>query len=71
MVEYQGEKMSKSLGNLVIASRVLEHHSADAFRLYLFSHHYRTAWEYVDYEIEEWGTWFTTCGKHSKHPRIR
>ncbi len=54
MVEYQGEKMSKSLGNLVIASKVLESFSADAFRLYLFSHHYRTAWEYVDYEIEEW-----------------
>ena len=28
--------------------------SADAFRLYLFSHHYRTAWEYIDAEIEEW-----------------
>ena len=54
MVEYQGEKMSKSLGNLVIASNVLENFSADAFRLYLFSHHYRTAWEYIDAEIEEW-----------------
>lgn len=54
MVEYQGEKMSKSLGNLVIASKVLEDFPADAFRLYLFAHHYRTAWEYVDYEIEEW-----------------
>lgn len=54
MVGYQNEKMSKSLGNLVLASKVLEDFPADAFRLYLFSHHYRSAWEYVDYEIEEW-----------------
>jgi L-cysteine:1D-myo-inositol 2-amino-2-deoxy-alpha-D-glucopyranoside ligase len=54
MVEYLGEKMSKSLGNLVIAGKVLEDYSADAFRLYLFSHHYRSAWEYVDEEIDEW-----------------
>jgi L-cysteine:1D-myo-inositol 2-amino-2-deoxy-alpha-D-glucopyranoside ligase len=54
MVEYQGEKMSKSLGNLVIASNVLQDFTADAFRLYLFSHHYRDAWEYVDAEIEAW-----------------
>jgi L-cysteine:1D-myo-inositol 2-amino-2-deoxy-alpha-D-glucopyranoside ligase len=54
MVEYLGDKMSKSLGNLVIASNVLAKFPADAFRLYLFSHHYRTPWEYVDEEIEEW-----------------
>jgi L-cysteine:1D-myo-inositol 2-amino-2-deoxy-alpha-D-glucopyranoside ligase len=52
MVEYQGEKMSKSLGNLVIASNVLADYPADAFRLYLFSHHYRTPWEYIDEEID-------------------
>jgi L-cysteine:1D-myo-inositol 2-amino-2-deoxy-alpha-D-glucopyranoside ligase len=54
MVGYQSEKMSKSLGNLVIASQVLKSHSSDAFRLYLFSHHYRDSWEYVDEEIEPW-----------------
>jgi L-cysteine:1D-myo-inositol 2-amino-2-deoxy-alpha-D-glucopyranoside ligase len=48
MVEYQGEKMSKSLGNLVLARDVLQYHSPDALRLYLHSHHYRTPWEYVD-----------------------
>jgi L-cysteine:1D-myo-inositol 2-amino-2-deoxy-alpha-D-glucopyranoside ligase len=56
MVEYQGEKMSKSLGNLVIASQVLERYSSDGFRLYLFSHHYRSQWEYMDDEIDEWET---------------
>ena len=46
MVRYEGEKMSKSLGNLVLARDVLRYHSADAIRLYLLSHHYRDAWEY-------------------------
>jgi cysteinyl-tRNA synthetase len=54
MVEYQGEKMSKSLGNLVLASTLLESWSADAIRLYLFSHHYRASWEFIDDEMESW-----------------
>jgi len=48
MVRYQGEKMSKSLGNLVLARDVLRIHSADALRLYLHSNHYRDAWNYRD-----------------------
>jgi L-cysteine:1D-myo-inositol 2-amino-2-deoxy-alpha-D-glucopyranoside ligase len=54
MVRYQGEKMSKSLGNLVLARDVLASYSADSVRLYLFSHHYRDSWEYVDEEVDEW-----------------
>ncbi len=54
MVEYQGAKMSKSLGNLVLVRDVLETYSADALRLYLFSHHYRSAWEYRDEVVDEW-----------------
>jgi L-cysteine:1D-myo-inositol 2-amino-2-deoxy-alpha-D-glucopyranoside ligase len=56
MVDYQGEKMSKSLGNLVLVDDVLKEYSADAFRLYLMAHHYRERWEYVDDEMEEWAT---------------
>ncbi|HYI24082.1 MAG TPA: cysteine--tRNA ligase [Thermomicrobiales bacterium] len=56
MVEYQGEKMSKSLGNLVLASTLLETYSADAIRLYLFSHHYRAPWEFLDDEMETWAS---------------
>ena len=48
MVYYQGEKMSKSLGNLVIVRDVLRHYRADALRLYLHSHHYRRSFEYED-----------------------
>ncbi|MCC6314633.1 MAG: cysteine--tRNA ligase [Thermomicrobiales bacterium] len=54
MVDYQGEKMSKSLGNLVLVSDVLENHHPDALRLYLFSNHYRSTWEYFDAELEQW-----------------
>ena len=48
MVEYQGAKMSKSLGNLVLVRDVLRRQSGDAIRLYLLSHHYRTPFEYED-----------------------
>jgi L-cysteine:1D-myo-inositol 2-amino-2-deoxy-alpha-D-glucopyranoside ligase len=54
MVRYQGEKMSKSLGNLVLVSDVLDSYNADTLRLYLLSNHYRTDWEFVDGELERW-----------------
>jgi L-cysteine:1D-myo-inositol 2-amino-2-deoxy-alpha-D-glucopyranoside ligase len=54
MVGYNGEKMSKSLGNLVLVSDVLKNYSSDALRLYLFSNHYRTPWTYDDNEIDRW-----------------
>jgi L-cysteine:1D-myo-inositol 2-amino-2-deoxy-alpha-D-glucopyranoside ligase len=49
MVSYHGEKMSKSLGNLVFVSRLL----ADgvdpmAIRMALLAHHYRSDWEWTD-----------------------
>jgi L-cysteine:1D-myo-inositol 2-amino-2-deoxy-alpha-D-glucopyranoside ligase len=56
MVDYQGEKMSKSLGNLVIVRDVLNSYSCDALRLYLMSNHYRSRWEYQDDEIEHWAS---------------
>jgi len=56
MVRYQGEKMSKSLGNLVLVRDALEHYSSDALRLYLFSHHYRSAWEYREDEVDNWAS---------------
>ncbi len=54
IVRYQGEKMSKSLGNLVLVSDVLDSYNADTLRLYLLSNHYRTDWEFVDGELERW-----------------
>ena len=54
MVGYNGEKMSKSLGNLVLVSDALKDYSADAVRLYLFSNHYRGPWIFEDAELERW-----------------
>jgi L-cysteine:1D-myo-inositol 2-amino-2-deoxy-alpha-D-glucopyranoside ligase len=56
MVDYQGEKMSKSLGNLVLVRDLLADYHPDAIRLYLFSNHYRTSWEFQDGAIDEWAT---------------
>jgi L-cysteine:1D-myo-inositol 2-amino-2-deoxy-alpha-D-glucopyranoside ligase len=46
MVRYEGRKMSKSLGNLVLVSQTLERAPAAAVRLYLASHRYRRDWEF-------------------------
>lgn len=46
MVYHEGEKMSKSLGNLIMIRDLLKSWSPDAIRLYLASHHYRQSWSY-------------------------
>ena len=46
LVRYEGRKMSKSLGNLVLVSQALERAPAAAVRLYLASHHYRRDWSF-------------------------
>jgi L-cysteine:1D-myo-inositol 2-amino-2-deoxy-alpha-D-glucopyranoside ligase len=51
MVYHEGEKMSKSLGNLVMARDLLQAYSADAIRAYLLNHHYRSTWEYDEAEL--------------------
>ncbi|WP_110183403.1 cysteine--1-D-myo-inosityl 2-amino-2-deoxy-alpha-D-glucopyranoside ligase [Nocardioides solisilvae] len=52
MVAYDGEKMSKSRGNLVFVSH-LRHSDVDpmAIRLVLLRHHYRSDWEWTDAEL--------------------
>jgi L-cysteine:1D-myo-inositol 2-amino-2-deoxy-alpha-D-glucopyranoside ligase len=51
MVGYQGEKMSKSLGNLVFVRQLLERVPAATVRLLLAGHHHRASWEYNDAEL--------------------
>lgn len=46
MVQHEGEKMSKSLGNLILVRELLERYSSDALRLYLANYHYRQSWAY-------------------------
>lgn len=54
MVEYDGEKMSKSLGNLVWVRELLEAGwTADAIRLCMAGHHYRDRWEYTAEDLAQ------------------
>jgi L-cysteine:1D-myo-inositol 2-amino-2-deoxy-alpha-D-glucopyranoside ligase len=46
MVRLGGEKMSKSLGNLVFVHTLLENHDPAAIRLVLLAHRYRESWDF-------------------------
>ncbi len=48
MVQMDGEKMSKSLGNLVFVSDLLKAWDARAIRLAVQAHHYRDSWSWND-----------------------
>src|SRR5262249_6047939 len=52
MVNYEGEKMSKSLGNLVFVSELLKHGDPRAIRLALMRHHYRHGFEWYDTDLD-------------------
>jgi L-cysteine:1D-myo-inositol 2-amino-2-deoxy-alpha-D-glucopyranoside ligase len=53
LVSYQGHKMSKSRGNLVFVSKLLNAGvDPSAIRLGLLAHHYRSEWEWHDADIE-------------------
>jgi L-cysteine:1D-myo-inositol 2-amino-2-deoxy-alpha-D-glucopyranoside ligase len=69
MVAYAGEKMSKSLGNLVKVSELVAG-GADprAIRLAVAAHHYRSDWEWFDDDLSaaderllRWTTWARTA----------
>ena len=53
MVSYEGEKMSKSLGNLVFVSDLLQVADPRAIRLALMRHHYRAGFEWYDTDLDE------------------
>ncbi|MCC6225716.1 MAG: cysteine--tRNA ligase [Microthrixaceae bacterium] len=48
MVRMDGEKMSKSLGNLVFVSDLVKDWDPMAIRLAVIGHHYRHSWEWND-----------------------
>jgi L-cysteine:1D-myo-inositol 2-amino-2-deoxy-alpha-D-glucopyranoside ligase len=52
MVGLDGEKMSKSLGNLVFVEDLLEKCEPAVARLALLSHHYREDWEWHEEEVD-------------------
>ncbi|MHA6668232.1 cysteine--1-D-myo-inosityl 2-amino-2-deoxy-alpha-D-glucopyranoside ligase [Homoserinimonas sp. A447] len=74
MVAYQGEKMSKSLGNLVFVSE-LTAAGVDprAIRLALLAHHYRSDWEWTDADLQSaterlgaWRAWAAAPGENDQ-----
>jgi L-cysteine:1D-myo-inositol 2-amino-2-deoxy-alpha-D-glucopyranoside ligase len=52
MLRYHGEKMSKSLGNLVLVQDLLRSWSGDAIRHYLIAHHYRDELDFNETVLE-------------------
>ena len=52
MVHQDGEKMSKSLGNLTLVSDLLKDYSANAIRVTLLNHHYRYPWECFSEDLQ-------------------
>jgi L-cysteine:1D-myo-inositol 2-amino-2-deoxy-alpha-D-glucopyranoside ligase len=54
LVAYEGTKMSKSLGNLVLVSKLTQAgHDAAAVRLTVLGHHYRSDWEWYAGELDD------------------
>jgi L-cysteine:1D-myo-inositol 2-amino-2-deoxy-alpha-D-glucopyranoside ligase len=57
MLRYRGEKMSKSLRNLVLVRDLLASHDADTIRVLLLRHHYRESWEYTEDQLVAAADW--------------
>jgi L-cysteine:1D-myo-inositol 2-amino-2-deoxy-alpha-D-glucopyranoside ligase len=53
MASLGGEKMSKSLGNLVFVDELAERYPAGAIRLYLLEHRYRETFEWSEEHLAE------------------
>jgi L-cysteine:1D-myo-inositol 2-amino-2-deoxy-alpha-D-glucopyranoside ligase len=53
MVSLGGEKMSKSVGNLVFASDLLKEWEPEAVRLAVINHHYRFPWEWTERDMPD------------------
>lgn len=78
MVSYQGEKMSKSLGNLVLVSRLVASGvDPRVIRLALLSEHYRGDWEWTDdhllaaeARLATWTAWAASAPDDAGHELV-
>jgi L-cysteine:1D-myo-inositol 2-amino-2-deoxy-alpha-D-glucopyranoside ligase len=72
MVRMDGEKMSKSLGNLVFVDALLETYDPRAVRLAIVAHHYRHPWEWHDQLMptaaERLETWKAAAAPERRDP---
>jgi len=55
MIQFTGEKMAKSVGNIALLHEVLERHGRDAVVMYLISGHYRQPLAFSDAELQDAG----------------
>ncbi|WP_193104557.1 cysteine--1-D-myo-inosityl 2-amino-2-deoxy-alpha-D-glucopyranoside ligase [Brachybacterium sp. FME24] len=74
MVAHEGEKMSKSLGNLVFVHRLVRDGvDPRVIRLVLMAHHYRADWAWSEDEVDlaaaRLETYRTAAALHGQHPR--
>ena len=51
MVRHDGEKMSKSVGNLVFVGELARRVPGDAVRIMLAEHHFRSSWDFNEDEL--------------------
>lgn len=68
-VSYQGKKMSKSLGNLVMVSDIIKRYSSNVIRWYLISHHYRQSWEFFENDLNKSKNDFTQIFRYIKNQK--
>lgn len=74
LVSYQGHKMSKSRGNLVFVSELLDSGVLPGvLRLALLAHHYRTEWEWFESDLDlakrRIAAWRTGYSRVSEDPQ--
>ena len=74
MVGLEGAKMSKSLGNLVFVTDLLERYEGAALRRYLLSHHYRADWSFDESALAEaasgYKRWCDAAGEQGRRPDL-
>ena len=53
LVNFEGSKMSKSVGNVLTVRDILKEYGPDTLRMYLLSHHYREDMEFEEKELKK------------------
>src|SRR5256712_5645127 len=68
MLRYRGQKMSKSLHNLVLVRDLLSRYDADSIRVLMLRHHYRESWEYTPEQLDEAVAWTGRLRESARRP---